>query len=153
MFDPITPIAVILATIFLIVLLLSKNIRPGLRFLMIFVVTFGAGGAVLWRDILRDDQRRDLLVAFDELVEGTPPPIDYDQMARRCGRLIGERTGADVSSYFNLAQSQRKQERRKWAFTWSIQPGTRQKIEPGRYTCSGDGAGVRLLELDGRSLL
>ena len=153
MYDPVTPIAVILATFFLIVLLLNKNVRPVLRFLMIAVVTVGAGSVVFYRSIMTEEQRQDFAIAYDSLVKGAPPPIDYDQMARRCGRLIGSRTGADVSAYFNLAQADRRELPESWTFVWTIQPGTRQQIEPGRYVCSGDASGMRTLERDGLSLL
>jgi hypothetical protein len=153
MYDPVTPIAVIVSTFFLIILLISKNVRPGLRFLLVVLITLGVGSLVFYRNILTDQQRKDLAIAYAEIVEGTPPPIDYDAMARRCSRLIGSRTGADVSAYFNLSQAERKEDPRAWQFVWSIPPGTRQKIDPGRYVCSGDGSGMRALDLDGRSLL
>ena len=153
MYDPVTPIAVILATFFLIILLISKNVRPGLRFLLVFLITTGVGTLVFYRNIMTDEQRENLAIAYAEFVEGAPPPIDYDAMARRCSRLIGSNTGADVSAYFNLAQAQRREEPRAWEFVWSIPAGTRQTIEPGRYVCSGDASGLRLLQRDGNSLL
>lgn len=134
------------SAIFTVVLALSARLSLGLRVLAIVGVVAVNGGAVTWHFLLDDGQRQNLSERWRALLDPQkPPPIDWESLATRCGRLLRAQDPRGFPELTGIPPI-RTGSTDAWSLTWTGADAA------GPRTTGCTGRGLAILTVDGRSV-